>query len=309
MPNDVNGGVIEAPLVEKHLSSEDGTDIAYYVIGRGPRIWLMPPAMGAPLLSMKYLLERFAEDFTIVTWDQRGFYRSGVPRDRDALRVDDHLADMAAVVRAERLERFVLGGWSMAVQLSLEYCHRRPDDVRALVLINGPYERVMSAIVPIPGAERLTLSALTVGSRVSRVLNPLSRRILGAHRSANLLHRAGLLAENPGFFEIVMREFSRIDWGLYLTMTRHLHEHSAGAYLGEIRVPTLITAGTRDLLTPVKIAERMHRAIRGSELFVVPGATHYIVVEYPELLTERIAQFLHVVLEACPPGLRRRPDG
>ncbi len=290
--------IIEAPIVEKRTSSDDGTDIAYYVIGRGPRTWLMPPAMGAPLLSMKYVLERFADDFTIVTWDQRGFYGSGIPRDRDALRVEDHLADMAAVVRAERLDRFVLGGWSMAVQLSLEYCHRRPRDVRALVLINGPYERVMSAIVPIPGAEALALSALAIGSHASRVLNPLSRRILGAHRSAGLLHRAGLLAANPGFFEVVMREFSRIDWGRYLTMTRHLHEHSAASYLGEIRVPTLITAGTRDFLTPLKIAERMHQAIRGSELFVVPGATHYIVVEYPARLNERIAQFLRGVESA-----------
>ena len=78
----------------------------------------------------------------------------------------------------------------------------------------------------------------------------------------------------------------------YFTMTRYLHDHSAAAYLGEVRVPTLITTGTRDLLTPPDVAERMHRAIARSELVVVPRATHYIVAEFPDVLNDRIARFL-----------------
>jgi non-heme chloroperoxidase len=290
-----DNGKIDAPLVVKRTTSEDGTELAYYVVGRGPRTWLMPPAMGAPLLSMKYVLERFADEYTIISWDQRGFYGSDAPRDPDAMGIDDQLRDMHAVILAEGLERFVLGGWSMSVQLSLEYYHRRPSDVRALVLINGPYERPAAAIVPLAGADPLALGALRLGARASPVLNALSRRILGARGMATVLHRAGLLASNPAFFESVMGEFSRVDWRRYFTMTRMMHTHSAAAYLAEVRVPTLITAGTRDLLTPPRIAESMHRAIAGSELFVVPGATHYIVVEFPELLTDRIAAFLRRV--------------
>ncbi len=279
-------------MIEKRAVSADGTELAYHVVGKGPRAWLMPPAMGAPLLSMKYVLERFQDDFTIVSWDQRGFYGSATPKDEGAMRVDDHLDDMEAVIAAEKLERFVLGGWSMAVQLSLEYVHRHPERVRALVLINGPYEHALKNLTSLPGAEALALGTLKVGARAGAILNPLSRAILGAPGAARLLHRAGVLAENPEFFEEVLAQFSKVDWGRYFTMTRHLHEHSAAAYLGEIRVPTLITTGTRDLLTPPTTAERMHRMIRGSELFVVPGATHYIVAEYPDALCDRIATFL-----------------
>ena len=82
---------IRAPMREARVTSADGTSITYYVIGTGPRRWLMPPAMGAPLLAMKHLLERFAAEYTIVTWDQRGFYRSSPPADPQAFRVDDHL--------------------------------------------------------------------------------------------------------------------------------------------------------------------------------------------------------------------------
>lgn len=283
---------IDAPLSRHETVSADGTRITYYVIGAGPRVWLMPPAMGAPLISMKYLLERFARDYTIVTWDQRGFYGSGAPRDPDALRVADHVADLEAVVQAEKLVRFVLGGWSMSVQISLEYYTRRPEAVRALLLINGPYERALSNLVPLPGVERLAVLALRAGARAGRFANLLSRRLLGAPGATAFLHRVGLLAENPEFFAEVLTEFARLDWSRYFTMMWQLHEHSAAAMLASIRVPTLITAGTHDLLMPVKVAERMHRLIAGSELYVVPRATHYIVAEFPDLLGARIAEFL-----------------
>jgi pimeloyl-ACP methyl ester carboxylesterase len=276
----------------ERVRSADGTDIAYYVIGGGPRRWLMPPAMGAPLVAMKRILERFAADHTIVTWDQRGFYRSGAPRDPEAMRVEDHLLDMEAVIAAEKLERFVLGGWSMAVQLSLEYHHRRPGDVEALVLINGPYERAIAGVARHPVAESLALATMRGLVRASHVVSPLARRLLGAPGMADVLHRAGVLAENPAFFAEILADFREIDLGRYLTMTRLLHEHSAAAYLPEIRVPTLITTGTHDMVTPPEVAERMHRMIPGSELFVIPRATHYVVAEFPEVLGERIAEFL-----------------
>jgi len=284
---------IRAPVREERVTSADGTSIGYYVVGSGPRRWLMPPAMGAPVVSMKHLLERFAAEYTIVTWDQRGFYRSGDPPDRDAMRVDDHLRDMEAVVAAERLDgRFVLGGWSMAVPISLEYYRRRPADVRALVLISGPYERALSSVAKAPRAEALALAALRAAARVRGVLNPLSRRVLAARGMGRVLHRAGLVAENPEHVEEILADFSQVDWGHYFTMTRHLHAHSAADVLGEVRVPTLIATGTHDMVTPRDVAERMHARIGGSELFVVPRATHYIVAEFPELLGVRIAEFL-----------------
>ena len=284
--------MIDAPLTTKSALSADGTRIGYYVIGNGPRTWVMPPAMGAPLVSMKYLLERFAREYTIVSWDQRGFYRSEAPRDPEAMRVEDHLADMRAVVEAEQLDRFVLGGWSMAVQISLEWYHRAPSTVQALVLVNGPYERALAGVTRLPGGEAALLALVKAGARSARVLNPLSRRVLGARAASRVLRRAGLVTANQEFFAQILAEFCQVDWGRYFTMTRHLHEHSAARWLPEIAVPTLITTGTRDLLTPPAVAERMHLAIRGSELVVIPRATHYVVAEFPDVLADHIADFL-----------------
>jgi pimeloyl-ACP methyl ester carboxylesterase len=223
------------------------------------------------------------------------------------MKISDHLEDMRAVLAACGLRRFVLGGWSMAVQLSLEYYHHHPEDVRALVLLNGPYERALSGFFSLPGAERLALAVLRAGSRAGHVLNPLSKKTLGAPGLSKVLFRAGIFAGNPAFFERVLAEFCQLDWSLYFTMVGHLHAHSAAAHLAEVRVPTLITTGTRDVLTPVRVAEQMHRAIHGSELFVVPKATHYIVAEYPDVLCDRIARFF-AKLEGGAPRVAAKED-
>lgn len=280
-----------APITQRFTTSRDGTSIAYYVVGNGPRHWLMPPAMGAPLVSMKYLFEHFARDYTIVTWDQRGFYRSAAPRDAKAMRIEDHLDDLDAVAAAAGLESYVLGGWSMAVQLSLEAYAQRADKIRGLVLISGPFEKAISSVAPVPIAESLALGALRVGARASRILNPLSRRVLGARGAAKTLHRVGVLAENPEFFAEILAEFSHVDWGRYFALTRYLHEHSAAHVMPRVKVPTLVITGSHDFMTPVALAEKMHAAIAESELYVVPRATHYIVAEFPDLLNARIRDF------------------
>lgn len=291
---------IDAPMVTRTVPSRDGTEIAYHRIGEGPRTWLMPPAMGAPLVAMKHIVERFARDYTIVSWDMRGFYGSAAPRDPDGYAFEAHMDDLEAVVRAEGLEDFVLGGWSMGVQLSLEHYRRAPETVKALVLIAGPYERALTGIfpVPVPGADAIVGGAVATGRAISPALNFLSKKLLGAKGAAKVLQKAGVLASNAAFFAEVLEDFHRIDWGRYMLVMRALHAHSAADVLERVRVPTLITTGTHDIMTPVRVAKKMHEAIAGSELVLIDRATHYLPAEFPDPLNDAIERFLDKVERA-----------
>jgi pimeloyl-ACP methyl ester carboxylesterase len=249
--------------------------------------------MGAPLLSMKRLFEPLARRCTILTWDMRGFFASGIPEDPEAYTIDHHLEDMEAVIEAFGAKTFILGGWSMGVQLSLESVHRNPDRVRALLLVSGPYQRALEAVLPglHPYFARGLERAYDFGPVVTRMVD----RALRPKWLPRSLARVGLLARDPELFERVIERFREVDWGRYLTVVRYLHEHNAEPYLSKIKTPTLVACGTRDLLTPLAVAKRMHARIEGAELFVIPRATHYIVVEYGELVASRIDRFLDKV--------------
>jgi pimeloyl-ACP methyl ester carboxylesterase len=44
-------------------------------------------------------------------------------------------------------------------------------------------------------------------------------------------------------------------------------------------------------MTPRRAAERLVRAIAGAQLMIVPGGTHFVLFEYPDLVNLRIEKF------------------
>ena len=61
--------------------------------------------------------------------------------------------------------------------------------------------------------------------------------------------------------------------------------------LGRISAPTLVVMGDDDLMS-VEHSAALFRAIPNSELAVVPGASHAVVIEKPELLNRVVLDFL-----------------
>ena len=61
--------------------------------------------------------------------------------------------------------------------------------------------------------------------------------------------------------------------------------------LGRISAPTLVVMGDDDLMS-VEHSAALFRAIPNSELAVVPGASHAVVIEKPELLNRIVLDFL-----------------
>jgi len=279
---------IAAAVVTRRLLAPDDTLITYYIAGHGPRVWVIPPGLGTPLIAWKRVIERFAGELTIITWCLRGTYESGAPRDLARLRVEDHVADLEAIVDAEGLERFALGGWSLAVQIALEYAARHPEQVSALLLLNGAYEHVLRTALA-PGLEPLLRAIVHGLARVGRPLGPLIA--WSARVAPQVAPHLGLVRRDAPLFGEVVRAFASLDWPIYFRMALQANQHTAAAHLDHVRAPTLITAGDADRVTPISIAHTMHRRIPGSELVVFPGGTHYTPTEFPDALNEALADF------------------
>jgi pimeloyl-ACP methyl ester carboxylesterase len=61
--------------------------------------------------------------------------------------------------------------------------------------------------------------------------------------------------------------------------------------LGSIRAKTLICAGEHDVVRR-EHTEQLARAIRGAELWIVPKASHSVILEQPELVNAKVLEFL-----------------
>ena len=283
---------IDTPIRTRMLSSFDGTRIAVHEAGHGDRTMLLAPGLGSHIYCWKYFIERFARDWHLVTWDPRGTYASEWPRDPNRVRLEDHAGDLEAIVADRGLDTFVLAGWSMGVQIALEYTHRHPDRVQAMVLINGAYEHVLNTALGVPGIGPLLAGTLRVLRHANPVLKPAAKAVLRHPRCPDLLAALGFLSGPPSFFPRVLEPFSTNDWRRYFTLMLALNRHSAAPYLSGIAVPTLVTGGTRDTLTPPRTARRLAAAIPGARLALIPEGTHYAMLEHPDFVNDTVAAFL-----------------
>ena len=78
---------------------------------------------------------------------------------------------------------------------------------------------------------------------------------------------------------------------VYMRTIRAMARHDAWPRLGGLAVPTLVVGGTRDLFLPVRQLRDLAAAIPGAELLVLDGATHYLPLEFPEVLDRRVRRF------------------
>ena len=64
------------------------------------------------------------------------------------------------------------------------------------------------------------------------------------------------------------------------------------AQLKDIRIPTLVLCGDQDAGTPVALSEEIHRNLPGSELVIIPSASHLSNLEQPEAFGAAISGFI-----------------
>lgn len=65
--------------------------------------------------------------------------------------------------------------------------------------------------------------------------------------------------------------------------------------VNKIRVPTLIVCGTEDRMTPVRNSTFLHDQIEGSELRLVEGAGHMVMLEKPDEVANLLENFLESI--------------
>lgn len=277
----------------RFATAADGTRLRYFDSeGDGPAI-VLANGLGGPVSAWDPYLEQWRGKYRILSWDYRGLYGSRLAHRSVKLDISTHAEDLAAIFRQAGLKEAVFIGWSMGVQVGIEFYSRYPSLTSALILTNGTYGRPLHG-VPLPFSG-ITLPPLVRGVRqfhgVGRwLLNRVSRSRL----SYTVLRQLYLLA--PGFerdlFERMVQDFESVDLEIYLELLEELHKHDARHLLHTITVPTLVIAGARDLLTPPWFARKMAESIPGAQLFVVPGGTHYSAAEYPKVIATRIEHFL-----------------
>lgn len=288
-------------MQEKALTSFDGTRIVYQTGGRGDRWLVVANGYGGTFCAWADIFAILEQHYRLLLWDYRGLFRSGMPPDPTRLRIEDSCRDLDQLMRAEGIETMVLAGWSVGVQVALEQYRRRPNTIAALMLVNGAHGRVLHRSLDgriaagcLPGAVRLLQHAAPA---LAPLLLPPLRALARSPLALEAAALGGVVHGKPRSFHEAMQGVLTLDYSVYTRMGLYADQHDAGDLLPHIRVPTLVTAGDHDMITPPRIGRQQASRIPGAVYFEIPGGTHYTVMEFPRLVANRMHCFIRDAVE------------
>jgi proline-specific peptidase len=281
---------------EGKISVESGYQIWYRRIGNGgiPVLTLH----GGPGAGHDYLkpLDRLVTDRPVIFYDQLGCGKSDQPDDRSLWKIERFVAEVDTLRLALGLEKVHLLGQSWGGWLAIEYMLTKPAGVVSLILAST------SASVPQFVAETKRLKSELPGD----VYETMQRYEASAeyhhpdYEEATMEFYRRHVCRLDEWPEPLLRSLDNLtDNPVYGTMNGpnefmvigNLKDWDRTDRIGEITVPTLITVGRYDELTP-DCAETLHQGISNSQMVVFEESAHLAHLEETEKYLQVVADFL-----------------
>lgn len=192
------------------------------------------------------------------------------------LSLDTDVRDMAARVLAAAPDRFTLIALSMGGYVAFEIMRQAPQRVAGLALF------ATSAAPDSPERaerRRRDIASLSVGRFVG-VTNQLLPK---------LIHPDAVETEVGASVQAMA---ARVGGDAYVKQqTAILGRPDSRPSLGAITVPTLITVGREDRLTPPSESAAIHEAIAGSRFHMIDRCGHLPAIERPEAVNSLLSDW------------------
>jgi len=266
-------------------------------VGQGRPIVVMH---GGPDFDHSYLLpdlDRLADEFRLIYYDQRGRGRSSENVQPDEVTLQSEIEDLESVRGYFGFDTVAVLGHSWGGLLAMEYAIRYPKRVSQLMLLNtGPashadyllFQEKLSQMRTTGDVEQMKELASGPGYEAGDVemdaayyrihFRPTLRDPAQLERLVQSLRR-NFRAEG-------IRKARAIEQRLYAE-TWTLPEYDRFPWLKRLRVPTLVLHGDYDFI-PVEVAAHVAQAIPGSHFVVLGDCGHFSYMESPDQVQEAI---------------------
>ena len=224
----------------------------------------------------------------------RGHGRTPSPHDPARVNIEDLADDVACVLDDALVDRAVLIGHSMGVQVALETYRRHAARVAGLVLVCGAASHPLRTFRGSAVLEQWLPVIQKWIHRVPGVINRVTRVILPTRLAYEVASRLEIRREliEPADFMPYLEGMARIDARLFVAMLSAAGRHSADDVLSQVTVPTLVVAGGRDGFTPPERSRAIAAAVPDAEILEIPNASHTAPIEHPQLVNFTVRDFL-----------------
>lgn len=248
---------------------------------------------GAPIEVWRGIFESLATRVRIIIWDYLTQHASDLPTRGTSVGIQSHCDDLDLILEQEGVYQYVMGGWSLGVQVALAQYQRDRNRILGLALMHGVSGRIMHHVmnghadIAFP-VTRLLKSTL---GRYGRVPQHWLSKYARTPLFAILAERVGIVQSTHSGFGALVEAFLKLDLEAYLNIALNADEHSTDHWIHTVDVPTLVTLGSRDLITPQRSARPWFDMIPNAEIIVFEGS-HFPMFEAPGTLTVHLVSLI-----------------
>lgn len=249
--------------------------------GTGQSVLLIH-GVGADLHSWDRVAGILAENFRVIRADLRGHGRSH--RIRGGFSLEQFAWDNLAVLDQLGVEAANVVGFSLGGLVAQSLCLQAPQRVSKMILVSAVGNRTAAE------KERVLARLETLRTQGIRAVTEAAK----ARWFTEEFKR-----DHPEKIDRRIEQLIANDPESYNEAYRILAESDLGSRLSEVTCPTFLMTGELDEGSNPRMSISMHGSIAGSQVEILPGLKHNLLLEVPDLIADRIQRF---VREECRPS-------
>jgi 3-oxoadipate enol-lactonase len=236
---------------------------------------MLSHSLGSDLHMWDPQMPALEGSFRVLRYDTRGHGGSDVPE--GAYTLEQLVADAASLLDALDIATVHFVGLSMGGMIAQGFALSHPERLGKLVLCDT------SAFMP---AEAQPVVQDRVDIARKEGLAALVDSTLARWFTADYLRQGGPAVDR------IRSIFLTSSPAGYIGCTEAIRRLNYQGDLVRIARPTLIMVGEADPGTPVAASRAMHERIRGSQLVILPSASHMCNIEQAALFNSTLSRFL-----------------
>lgn len=224
-----------------------------------------------------YQVEYLHDDFYCITYDIRGLGQSYIGDGQYTM--EAFVWDLYSIIDELHVEKPVVCGLSMGGYISLRAIEKDQDRFGGFILCDSRSEADNNEgkLVRSNNIDKINVQGVEafVSEFVPRCFHPKT-----PERLSEMYEK---------IFSITKAQNSIGVKGSLIAM---LSRGDTTNSLKNIKIPTLVLAGSKDVLTPPKVMRKISKKIKGSKFYKVPKAGHMTPLENPKFVNEKIRKYL-----------------
>jgi pimeloyl-ACP methyl ester carboxylesterase len=277
---------------QHHFLAVNGINLHYVTQGQGP---LMLFLHGFPEFwySWRHQLAEFAQDYTCVAVDLRGYNASDKPAGVEAYRMEVLVQDVEGIIRGLGYDRCILVGhdWGGAIAWSFAYTYPQLLDV--LMVMNLPHPAKFAAGLKTP-------QQLLRSWYIGLFQLPLLPEFLLQAGDYWLIEQmfSGMAIRKEAFTDADIRQYkaAAAKPGALTAMVNYYRALLASNFMDltwpVLDVPTLMIWGEEDTALGKELTIGTEDYVRDFHLRYIPHCSHWVQQEQPETVNAYMREFL-----------------